>query len=77
MNTETTDYERAFQRERRRWGNLKARIRQEIAALSSPSLSPMQRSQYANGVARLNWVLDQMAKSADALDEVVAGKDRA
>lgn len=61
------NYEQNWLRAQQRWGNLKVRIMQEINALSGPHLKPQQRSQYANGVARLNWVLAEMRKSPDVL----------
>lgn len=64
--------ERRYQRSQQRWGNLKARVKAEVVSLSNPCLSTQQRAQYQNGVARLNWVLDEMAKSPDVLAEALA-----
>lgn len=60
-----------FQRSQQRWGNLEARIRDEIASFENPCLSTQQRNQYANGVARLRWVLREMQKSPDVLAEAL------
>lgn len=68
------DWRRRFERSQQRWGNLKVRIKQEVASLSGPGLNPQQRSQYANGVARLNWVLHEMGKCPDVLAEGLAVK---
>lgn len=65
------DWRYKFERSQQRWGNLKARVKAEIVALDDPSMGTQQRSQYANGVARLRWVLDEMAKSPDVLAEAV------
>jgi Zn ribbon nucleic-acid-binding protein len=66
------DWRRRFERSQQRWGNLKVRIKDEIDLLSSPTLTRQQQSQYANGIARLRWVLHEMAKSPDVLAEAVA-----
>jgi hypothetical protein len=67
---EREDAERKFQRSQQRWGHLKAAVKSEITYFTGSMLTPQQRSQYANGVARLTWVLDQMAKSPDVLAEL-------
>ena len=66
------DWRKKFERSQMRWGNLKQKIKDEIVSFTNPCLSTQQRHQYANGVARLNWVLDEMRKSPDVLAEALA-----
>jgi hypothetical protein len=68
---EQTDWQRRFERSQRRWGNLKARIKQEIATFQAAGFQGQQRAAYDNRIAGLNWVLHEMQKSPDVLAEAL------
>jgi len=56
-------------RHSRRWTDLKLSIRKEIDAFSG--FPGQQGAAYANRIAGLRWVLDEMDKSPDVLHEAV------
>lgn len=69
MAVSGADWEARFKRSQQRWGNLKVRIAQEIQLFSG--FEGQKGAAYANRIAGLKWVLDEMKKSPDVLAEGV------